>query len=285
MATLGEGDEALIPAPYWVSCPDMVLLADASRVFLPAGRAEGYKISPPRLDAAIAPRTRLCFLNSPCNPTGAAYSRAELQALGEVLAGHPQVLVAADDVYEHIWWGPEPFCSLATACPWLRDRTVTINCVSKSHAMTGWRIGYCGAPAPLIAAMAKIQSQSTSNPSSVSQHAARVALQSDQSCVASMAAAFKERHDFVLARLNRMKGISCLPGWGTFYAFANVERAMKALQVADDGEFAEHLLNAAGVAVVPGSGFGAPGHMRLSFACSMPTLEQALDRIARVLAT
>lgn len=284
MALLDPGDEAIIPAPYWVSYPDMVLLADATPVVVAAGAEHFYKIGPAQLDAAITPRTRLVFLNSPCNPTGAAYSRAELSALGEVLAAHPQVVIATDDIYEQIWWGPEPFCSLVTACPWLRDRTVTINGVSKSHAMTGWRIGYCGAPARLIAAMCKIQGQSTSNPCSVSQHAARVALERDQSLVAGMRAAFRQRHDYVVARLNRIPGISCLPGWGTFYAFANVEAAMRMLALDDDVAFAEQLLEHAGVAVVPGSGFGAGGHIRLSYACSPATLERALDQIGQFLA-
>ncbi len=281
MALLNPGDEAIIPAPYWVSYPDMVLLADATPVVISAGAEQFYKIGPLQLDAAITPRTRLVFLNSPCNPTGAAYSRAELTALGEVLAAHPQVVIATDDIYEQIWWGPEPFCSLVAACPWLRDRTVTINGVSKSHAMTGWRIGYCAAPAHFIAAMSKIQGQSTSNPCSVSQNAARVALEGDQSVVAEMRAAFQQRHDYVVGRLNRIPGFSCLPGWGTFYAFANIEIAMRAFGIDSDVAFTEKLLEDARVAVVPGSGFGAGGHVRLSYACSLPTLERALDRIAR----
>lgn len=284
MAVLGPGHEAIIPAPYWVSYPDMVLLADGTPVIVPAGAAQGYKISPAQLEAAITPRTRLVFLNSPSNPTGAAYSRAELMALGEVLGAHPRIVIATDDIYEHIWWGPEPFCSLVTACPTLRDRTVTINGVSKSHAMTGWRIGYCGGPDVLIAAMSKIQGQSTSNPCSVSQEAARIALTGDQSVVADMRAAFRERHDYVVDRLARLPGVSCRPGWGTFYAFANIEEAIKRLRLEDDVAFSERLLEQARVAVVPGSGFGAPGHVRLSFACSLSTLRQALDRIAAFLA-
>jgi len=279
MAVLGPGNEAVIPAPYWVSYPDMVLLADATPVIVPAGMEQGYKISPEQLEAAITPRTRLVFLNSPSNPTGAAYSRAELAALGEVLAGHPQLVIATDDIYEHIWWGPEPFCTLVTACPALRDRTVTINGVSKSHAMTGWRIGFCGGPGDLIAAMSKIQGQSTSNPCSVSQEAARIALSGDQSVVAEMRAAFRDRHDYVVGRLDGLPGVSCRPGWGTFYAFANIEKAMRALGLEDDVVFSERLLEHARVAVVPGSGFGAPGHVRLSFACSLATLQRALDRI------
>jgi aspartate aminotransferase len=283
VALLDAGDEAVIPAPYWVSYPDMVLLADGTPVTVYAGPEQGYKITPAQLEAAITPKTKLFILNSPSNPTGAAYTRAELVALGAVLARHPKVVIATDDMYEHIWWGPEPFCSLVTACPDLYDRTVTINGVSKSYAMTGWRIGYCGGPAELITAMGTIQGQSTSNPSSVSQKAATAALNGDQGCVSTMNAAFKERHDFVVAGLNALPGVKCLPGFGTFYAFADVSAAMAKLGLKDDNAFAEHLIVKAGVAVVPGSGFGAPGHMRLSFACSLETLDKALKRIATAL--
>jgi aspartate aminotransferase len=283
MALLDPGDEAVIPAPYWVSYPDMVLLADGLPVMPFAGMAQGYKITPRQLAAAITPKTRLFLLNSPCNPTGAAYSRAELRALGEVLLEHPRIVIGTDDMYEKIYWEPEPFCSLVTAVPELYPRTVTINGVSKAYAMTGWRIGYCGGPKELIHAMSTIQGQSTSNPSSISQKAAVVALTGDQGCVGTMNAAFKERRDFVVRALNGLPGVSCLPGAGTFYAFAEVSRAMAALGCRDDHEFAELLLNDAGVAVVPGSGFGAPNHMRLSFACSMETLEKALTRIGRLL--
>jgi aspartate aminotransferase len=283
MALIDPGDEAVIPAPYWVSYPDMVLLADGLPVMPLAGFAQGYKITPRQLEAAITPKTRLVILNSPCNPTGAAYTRAELKALGEVLIEHPRIVIGTDDMYEKIYWGAEPFCSLVTAMPELYSRTVTINGVSKAYAMTGWRIGYCGGPKEIIAAMATIQGQSTSNPSSISQKAAAAALNGDQSCVTGMTHAFKERRDFVVRALNAMPGVSCLPGDGTFYAFAEVSRAMAALGCRDDNEFAELLLNDAGVAVVPGSGFGAPGHVRLSFATSMQTLEKALDRIARIL--
>jgi aspartate aminotransferase len=283
MAVLDPGDEAVIPAPYWVSYPDMVLLADGLPVMPFAGMAQGYKITPRQLAAAITPKTRLLLLNSPCNPTGAAYTRAELKALGEVLLENPRIVIGTDDMYEKIYWEPEPFCSLVTAVPELYPRTVTINGVSKAYAMTGWRIGYCGGPKEVIQAMSTIQGQSTSNASSISQKAATVALTGDQSCVAAMNAAFKERRDFVVRALNALPGVSCLPGAGTFYAFAEVSRAMGALGCRDDNEFAELLLNEAGVAVVPGSGFGAPNHMRLSFACSMATLEKALARIARLL--
>ena len=283
MAVLDAGDEAVIPAPYWVSYPDMVLLADGLPVMPLAGMAQGYKITPRQLAAAITPKTRLVLLNSPCNPTGAAYTRAELRALGKVLLEHPRIVIGTDDMYEKIYWEPEPFCSLANAVPELFGRTVTINGVSKAYAMTGWRLGYCGGPKEIIAAMSTIQGQSTSNASSISQKAAVAALNGNQTCVAEMNAAFKERRDFVVRALNSLPGVSCLPGAGTFYAFADVTRAMAALGCRDDAEFTELLLNEAGVAVVPGSGFGAPGHMRLSFACSLATLEKALDRISRLL--
>ncbi|HEY1492303.1 MAG TPA: pyridoxal phosphate-dependent aminotransferase [Steroidobacteraceae bacterium] len=283
MALLDAGDEAVIPAPYWVSYPDMVMLADGHPVMPFAGMNQGYKITPRQLAAAITPKTRLFLLNSPCNPTGAAYTRAELQGLGEVLLEHPRIVIGTDDMYEKIFWDPAGFSSLVSAVPALYPRTVTINGVSKAYAMTGWRIGYCGGPKELIAAMSTIQSQSTSNASSIAQKAATVALNGDQACVARMNEAFKGRHDFVVHALNSLPGVSCLPGAGTFYAFADVSRAMTALGCRDDGEFAELLLNDAGVAVVPGSGFGAPGHMRLSFACSMETLRKAMDRIGRLL--
>lgn len=282
-ALLNPGDEVVIPAPYWVSYPDMVLLADGTPVIVSAGSDQGYKITPQQLDAAITPKTRLFILNSPSNPTGAAYTRAELIALGAVLSKYPDVVIGTDDMYEHIWWGRERFTSFAEACPALYDRTVTINGVSKSYAMTGWRIGYCGGPQDLIQAMATIQGQSTSNPSSISQKAAAEALNGDQDCVRRMNTAFKERHDFIVAGLNTIRGVSCLPGQGTFYAFADVTGAIKNLGLANDTALAERLISEALVAVVPGSGFGAEGHIRLSFACSMETLEKALDRLRKTL--
>jgi aspartate aminotransferase len=278
-ALLDPGDECVIPAPYWVSYPDMALLADGVPVSVYAGASQGYKITAAQLAAAITPRTKLFIINSPSNPTGAAYTKAELQALGVVLAKHPQIIIASDEMYEHIYWAPEPFTSFAQANPQLYDRTITINGVSKAYAMTGWRIGYCGGPKEIVAAMATVQGQSTSNASSISQRAATVALNGDQTCVGEMNKAFKARHDFVVAGLNAIPGVSCLPGAGTFYAFANVEGAMRSLGLKDDNEFAEYLLANALVAAVPGSGFGAPNHLRISFACSMETLKDALNRI------
>jgi aspartate aminotransferase len=282
MALLEPGDEAIVPAPYWVSYPEMVALADGTPVIVHAGQKHQFKISPAQLEAALGPRTRLLFLNSPNNPTGAAYTRAELQALGNVLAKYPRVVICTDDMYEHIYWMDEPFVSFAAVCPDLYDRTVTVNGVSKAYAMTGWRLGYCGGPVELVKAMAIVQSQSTSNPSSIAQFASVAALNGDQSCVREMNRHYKERHDFLVDRLNRLPGVSCLSAAGTFYAFPNVEAAMQIVGAKDDLALAELLLDA-GVAVVPGSAFGAPGHLRLSFACSLQTLEIALARMAQAL--
>jgi aspartate aminotransferase len=285
MAVVNPGDEVIIPSPYWVSYPDMVLLADGEPV-TPDGAAErGYKITPRQLAAAITSQTRLVLFNSPSNPTGAAYTRAELAALGEVLLAHPQVLVGTDDIYEKIYWADEPFTSLAQVVPALYPRTITINGCSKGYAMTGWRVGYCGGPAEVIAAMATIPGQSTTNASSISQQAAIAALSGPQDEVARMNASFKARHDFFVAGLNALPGIRCRPGEGTFYAFADVSGAMRQLGIADDTSFCDYLLNEALVAGVPGSGFGAPGHLRLSFAVSMQNLEQALQRIGAALAS
>jgi aspartate aminotransferase len=282
-ALLGPGDEAIIPAPYWVSYPDIVLLADATPVIVTAGAEQNFKLIPEQLAAAITPRTRLLVLNSPSNPTGVAYTRDELAALADVLRKHPQVITATDDMYEHIYWGREPFCSLLTAAPDLHDHVVTINGVSKVYAMTGWRIGYAAGPRRLIRAMNTIQGQSTSNPCSISQYAALAALTGDQACVAEMSAAFRQRHDWLVAALNALPGFRCMPADGAFYSFPDVSEAIAALGLADDAEFAGHLLDKAGVAVVPGTAFGAPGHVRMSFACSVDTLRDAVARIAAVL--
>jgi aspartate aminotransferase len=285
-ALLEKGDEVVIPAPYWVSYPDIVLLADAAPVILSAGIQQGYKISPEQLDTVIGFQTKLVVINSPSNPTGTVYSRQELTALGEVLRKYPDVLIATDDMYEHIIWSNEPFCNIVNACPDLKDRTIVLNGVSKAYAMTGWRIGYCAGPKPLIAAMKKVQSQSTSNPTSIAQVAAEAALNGDPACMAPMVRSFRERHDHVVARLNRIRGVRCLPAQGTFYAFALFKDAIANFQgVANDVEMAELILNEAGVALVPGSAFGAEGYMRLSFATSREKLDLALDRIEKLLGT
>ena len=283
LALLGPGDEAIVPTPYWVSYPDMVRLAEAEAVFLETGIEQDFKMTPEQLDAAITERTRLLILNSPSNPTGASYSEAELRALGAVLEKHPGVVILSDDIYEHIHWADDPFVSFATACPSLKERTVTTNGVSKAYAMTGWRIGYAAGPQELITAMKTIQSQSTSNACSVSQAAAVAALNGDQSCVAEMTAAYRIRHDFVVAALNDIEGFECRHGEGTFYAFPRVQGALDALGMRKDVDLVEYLLNEADVACVPGSAFGAPSYMRLSFACSMESLEESIRRIKRAL--
>ena len=283
LALLDPEDEVIIPAPYWVSYPDMVRLADATPVIVQTKADSGYKMTARQLAAAITPKTRLLLINSPCNPTGAAYLRREWQELGEVLLEHPRIVIGTDDMYEKIWWADEPFSTLAEVVPALYERTVTINGVSKSHAMTGWRIGYCGGPSELIAAMATIQGQSTSNPSSISQRAALVALEASQACVSIMNAAYRERHDFLVPALNALPGVRCRPGAGTFYAFADVSEALQRLQIPDDAHFTEQLLERTGVAVVPGSGFGSPGHIRLSFATDRAQLEAAIARMAEFL--
>jgi len=283
-ALLNAGDEVIIPAPYWVSYPDMVRLADGEPVIVRAGMEAGFKITPEQLQAAITARTRLFVINSPSNPTGVAYTRAELAALGEVLANSPQVLIATDDMYEHILWSAEPFSNLLNACPDLYPRTIVLNGVSKVYAMTGWRIGYAGGPADLIKSMKKIQSQSTSNPTSISQVAAQAALEGDQSCIEPMLKAFRERHDYVVSALNKIPGVHCLPADGTFYCFLHVQPVIDALDgVADDVDLTEYLLDHAGVALVPGTAFGSPGYLRLSFATGMDVLKEALSRIESAL--
>jgi aspartate aminotransferase len=281
MALLSAGDEVIIPAPYWVSYPDMVRIADAEPVIIETGIDSDFKITPEQLDAAITGQTRLLILNSPSNPTGASYSEAELQALGRVLSDHPDIVIVADDIYEHIHWANDPFRSFAAACPDLFDRVVTTNGVSKAYAMTGWRIGYAAGPASLIRAMKTIQSQSTSNPCSISQIAALAALNGDQGPVREMTAAYKERHDYVVGALNQIDGFECRPGEGTFYAFPRVSELLKSRNLASDTDLVERLLNEANVACVPGSAFGAPGYVRFSFACSMEMLVDAINRIKR----
>ena len=282
-ALLDAGDEVLIPAPYWVSYPDMVLLADGTPVILEGTAEHGFKLTPEQLERAIGPKTRMLVINSPSNPTGVCYTRAELAALGEVLHRHPNVIVASDDMYEHITWGSEPFANILTARPDLYERTVVLNGVSKAYAMTGWRIGYAAGPAPLIRAMVKIQSQSTSNPTSIAQVAAEAALDGDQAFIAEMVRAFKTRHDYVLGALNGIRGVRCLPAQGAFYLFPDTRDAMRATGASDDVAFADLLLREAGVALVPGSAFGAPGFQRISIATSLANLEKAMERITAFL--
>jgi len=281
-ALLDQGDEVIIPAPYWVSYPDMVLLSEGVPVIIEARQDQHFKITPEQLEAAITPKTRLFVINSPSNPSGKAYSEPELKALGDVLRRHPHVLIATDDMYEHILWADIGFHNIVTACPDLHDRTIVLNGVSKAYSMTGWRIGYAAGPAPLIGAMKKIQSQSTSNPASISQAAAVEALNGDQQCVQDMLAEFKKRHDMVVEKLNAIPGVDSLHSDGTFYVFPDISGAIGNMDgVNDDLEFAEALLADKGVAVVPGTAFGLKNHMRLSIATNEENLNNALDRIAR----
>jgi aspartate aminotransferase len=284
LATLNSGDEAIIPAPYWVSYPDMVKVAEGKPVVIETTVDTRFKITPEQLENAITERTRLFVINSPSNPSGMAYSLEEMQAIGEVLKKHPDIMIATDDMYEPILWTGKPFCNIVNACPELYDRTFVLNGVSKAYSMTGWRIGYAAGPADVIAAMKKIQSQSTSNPASISQEAATAALNGPQDCVTEMLNAFKERHDYVVEALNKLPGVTCQPSDGTFYAFPGFQGAIEATEgVNDDVEMAEHLLSEAGVALVPGSAFGTPGHMRLSFATSMDNLKNAINRLSKAL--
>ncbi|MCA1767910.1 MAG: pyridoxal phosphate-dependent aminotransferase [Idiomarina sp.] len=278
-AWLNPGDEVIIPAPYWVSYPDMTKLVGAKPVIVKAGIEQRFKISPQQLREALTDKTRLMFINSPSNPAGTAYTADELKALAEVLRDYPNVLIATDDMYEHILWSDSAFANLPMVAPDLKDRTVILTGVSKAYAMTGWRIGYAAGPKPIIAAMKKMQSQSTSNPTSISQYAAAAALNGDQSCIDTMITAFKERHDYLVDALNGINGINCVPGDGTFYAFAHVEGLMAKAKVNSDVELCEKLLTEANVALVPGSAFGTDGYCRLSFATSMDILKKAVKRI------
>lgn len=280
-ALLDEGDEVIIPAPYWVSYPDMVLLANGTPVIIAAGQDQRFKITPEQLAAAITDKTRLVVINSPSNPSGMAYTKDELTALGGVLRKYPTILIATDDMYEHILWADNSFHNIVTACPDLYDRTIVLNGVSKAYAMTGWRIGYAAGPAKLIAAMKKIQSQSTSNPASVSQAAAVAALNGDQQCIQTMLQAFNKRHDMVVKKLNAMDGMESLHSDGTFYVFPDASKIIARMpNINDDLDFAEALLVDKGVAIIPGTAFGMKNYIRLSIATSEQNLENALDRIA-----
>ncbi len=282
-AYLNKGDEVIIPAPYWVSYPDMVILAEGKPVIIETGRHDQFKINADSLAAAITKNTRMLVINSPSNPTGVAYSKKELESIGDVLIKHPNILVVTDDMYEHIIWNEEGFSNILNAADELYDRCMVLNGVSKAYSMTGWRIGYAAGPADIIRAMKKIQSQSTSNAASISQAAAVAALNGDQSCIQTMLGAFKERHNFVLNKLNSISHMNCLPSDGTFYSFPDIQSFIDSRDdVSNDVEVANLLLDSAGVALVPGSAFGAPGYLRLSFATSMQNLEKALDRVEQV---
>ncbi len=281
-AILNPGDEVIIPAPYWVSYPDMALLAGGQPVIVSAAQEQGFKITAEQLEDALSDKTRLFVINSPSNPTGIGYSIDELRSIGAVLRRYPQVIIATDDMYEHILWKTGSFCNILNACPDLIDRTLVLNGVSKAYSMTGWRIGYAAGPAQIISAMKKIQSQSTSNPTSISQVAAEAALNGDQTCILVMLNAFKERHDYVVNELNNMAGIDCLPTDGTFYVFPRMQKIIDNIQgINDDLGLSEYLIEKAGVALVPGSAFGCPGNARISIATSMENLQIALQRIGQ----
>jgi aspartate aminotransferase len=290
MATLNEGDEVIVPAPYWVSYPDMVRLAGGTPVIVPAPAAQGFKLRPEALEAAITPATKWLVLNSPSNPTGAGYSRAELAALAGVLARHPDVWIMSDDIYEHITYGEFRFATLAEVAPGLRGRVLTCNGVSKAYAMTGWRIGFAGGPAELIAAMRKIQSQSTSCPASVSQWAALAALDGPQDALVAQRALFLRRRDLVVDRLSRIEGITCPVPEGAFYVYPSIEGLLGRTSpggrpIDSDEAFAMALLEEAGVAAVFGAAFGLSPHFRVSYAAADSMLEEACGRIARFCAS
>lgn len=280
-ALLNDGDEVIIPAPYWVSYPDIALLAGGVPVIVEAGQDYHFKLTPELIEGAITDKTRLFVINSPSNPTGVNYNTDELKALGDVLLKYPDIVVATDDMYEHILFNNKKFENILNVVPQLNDRCIVLNGVSKAYAMTGWRIGYAAGPAELIKGMKKIQSQSTSNPTSISQYAAIEALNGDQSCIDPMLLEFKKRHDFVVESLNNIDGVNCLASDGTFYSFPNVDGLIARVDgVSNDTELAEHLLEKTGVALVPGSAFGLQGHIRMSFATSMENLKKSIDRIA-----
>ena len=290
LAVINPGDEVIIPAPYWVSYPDIVIIAEGKPVIVQAGIEQGFKMTPKQLEAAITPKTKMVVINSPSNPSGAVYTLADLQALGAVLRKHPNILIATDDMYEHIALTDEKFVNILNACPDLYPRTMVLNGVSKAYAMTGWRIGYAAGPENIITAMENVQSQSTSNPTSISQVAAEAALNGDQGCIAPMLKAFRERHVFVVNELNKIPGLKCIMAGGAFYAFPDAREAISRLHLrgtikaTTDVALSEYLLEHAEVAVVPGSAFGSEGYIRLSFATSMGNLQKALERLAKALA-
>ena len=280
---LSKDDEAIIPSPYWVSYPDMVQVADGKPIIIQTGIEDDFKITPEQLKQNITNKTKLIFLNSPSNPTGSCYSKDELIELSKILINYPKIIIAVDDIYEKIYWGKTPFYSLATVAPELKNQTVTINGVSKCYAMTGWRIGYAGGPKEIIRAMKTIQSQSTGNPCSISQIAAIAALNGDQSCIQEMNAAYQDRNNFLVEALNTIPGFECKKADGAFYAFPKTIDAIIQKGLKDDVALVGLILKETGVAMVPGTPFGAPGYIRLSFACSKENLIEAIDRIKRIL--
>ena len=282
-AILGPGDEVIIISPYWVSYPDMVLLADAKPVIVDSYQENDFALDISAFADAINDKTKLVIINSPSNPTGITFSRSDYESIGAILQNHPDVYVATDDMYEYIYWGDEPFISFAQACPSLFDRTITINGVSKSYAMTGWRIGYCGGPSDVIGGMKKVQSQSTSNASSISQAAAIAALNGSKDEIDSMVEQYKLRHDYLYSALNDIDGFKTTPGTGAFYLFPDVTNVIEQKGFSDDVELSQYLIEKANVAVVPGSAFGSPGYIRLSYATSLELIKEAVNRISNSL--
>jgi len=289
LAVINPGDEVIIPAPYWVSYPDIVIIAEGKPVIVQAGIEQGFKMTPTQLEQSITHKTRMVVINSPSNPSGAVYTLEDLQALGKVIRKYPDILVATDDMYEHIALTDAKFVNILNACPDLYPRTMVLNGVSKAYAMTGWRIGYAAGPEDIITVMENVQSQSTSNPTSISQVAAEAALNGNQDCITPMLKAFRERHLFVVNALNKIPGLKCIMAGGAFYAFPDARMAIATLHKkgliseATDIALAEYLLVQAGVAVVPGSAFGSEGYMRLSFATSMTNLQNAIKRIEKAI--
>lgn len=284
VATVDAGDEVIIPAPYWVSYPDIVAFAGGTPVFIEAPASQHYKITPAQLEAAITPKTKWVILNSPSNPSGAAYSAAELKGLGEVLLKHPHVLVLTDDMYEHVWYAPTPFSTIAQVCPDLYERTLTVNGCSKAFAMTGWRIGFAGGPDWIIKGMRKLQSQSTSNPCSISQSAAVAALTGDQDFLEERNAAFKRRRDMVVAMLNDAPGLDCPTPEGAFYVYPDASGVIgkttpKGQKILTDQDLINYFLDEARVAAVHGGAFGLSPAFRISYATSEEALKKACTRI------
>ena len=281
-ALFEPGDEVIIPAPYWVSYPDIVVLAGGTPVIVDTLEKDGFKMKPEQLQAAITERTKAVVINSPSNPTGAAYSPEELKALAAVLLDK-EIFVICDDIYEKIIYANFPFENIATAEPRIKDRTIVVNGVSKAYAMTGWRIGYAAGPEQLIAAIIKIQSQNTSNPASISQKAAVEALKGDQEVVGKMVAEFRQRRDAIVKLLNEIDGVKCLSPEGAFYVFPNVSgiygRSFQGKKITDSTELINYLLDEANVATVPGAAFGNDSHIRLSYATSLKNIEEGLKRI------
>ena len=282
-AILGDGDEVIIISPYWVSYPDMVLLADAKPVFVDTFQENNFSLDLNAFSNAINEKTKLVIINSPSNPTGITFTRSDYESIGAILENYPNAYVATDDMYEYIYWGEEPFVSFAQACPALFDRTITINGVSKSYAMTGWRIGYCGGPTDVIGAMKKVQSQSTSNPSSISQAATIAALNGSKDEIYTMVEQYKIRHDYLCSALNAIEGFKTSPGTGAFYLFPDVKNVIENKGFSDDVELSEYLIESANVAVVPGSAFGSKGYIRLSYATSLENIKEAVERISKSL--